>query len=272
MPEAPEVSYLRGYIASHFAGHTLSSVKILKGRYQKHGPPANFKEFDGALPLKLQSVDRHGKVLVLKFENDWCIISKLGLTGWWYADGDPPQWTKTSPNIEFEFHNGREKGKLYYTDTLSYGTLTFTNDKSVVEKEIQKLAPDVEMVSIHDLLARIDKKKLRNSKRLLEDVITDQHAIISGIGNYLKAEILYDAKISPLREVQTVTPDEWKRILTSARKVIKRQQGNVSNSDAGKYEAGMRVYMKQMDPKGNKVEKHTSKTGRTTFWVPAVQK
>lgn len=268
MPEAPEVSFLRDYISTFCEGRTLTSVKIMRGRYQKHGPPAHFKEFENALPLKLENVERRGKVLMLKFEKDWCIISKLGLTGWWYVDNDTPSWTKTSPNVQFEF-----KGTtLYYVDTLSYGTLTFTQDVRVVEKELQKLAPDVETTTLQDVMARLDKKKLGMSKRLLEDVITDQHAIVSGVGNYLKAEILYDAKISPLREVGDVTAAEWKTILVSAKKVIKRQKGNVSNSDGDKYEAGMRVYMRAEDPKGNKVEKHATKTGRTTFWVPAVQK
>lgn len=66
-------------------------------------------------------------------------------------------------------------------DTLSYGTLTFTNKKEEIMKEIDRLAPYVENITI------------------------DQKSIISGVGNYLKSEILYTSKISPLRLVGSLT-------------------------------------------------------------------
>lgn len=269
MPEGPEVSYLQDYISNHCKGRVLQSIHILKGRYYKHGPPANYKAFVHALPLKLQEVERRGKMLILRFDRDWCIISKLGLTGWWYIDNDSPNWTKSSPNITFKF-----KGKnLHFLDQLSYGTLTFTNNLSVVEKEVAKLAPDVITASMQQVLARLEKKNRnpRFASQLIEDVIIDQQAIISGIGNYLKAEILYEARISPLRPIGSIKHAEWENILSAAKRVFRRQTKSVSNTDPDKYMDLMRIYMKTKDPEGNDIKKHTTKTGRTTYWVPEVQ-
>lgn len=267
MPEAPESAYLRDYITKNCKGQTLHSVSIKKGRYHKHGPPANFKKFTQALPLKLEAVEKKGKMLILRFEKEWCIISKLGLMGWWYADDDVPQWGTWDPNLEFKFGDIM----LYYTDTLSYGTLTFTNNKMIVEEMINKLAPEVEKIRLNELLKRIvDRPRL--GQQLLEDVIIDQKALFSGIGNYLKAEVCYDAKIAPQRTVSSLTRDDWKRFLSAAKKVIRVKTNSVSNKDMHKYINTMTIYLKKTDPYGNPVLTHRTKTGRITYWVKEVQK
>lgn len=267
MPEAPEISYLSKYISHGCKNRSLKSVKIMRGRYIKHGAPANFNKFVESLPLKLTEVSKKGKMLILHFDKDWFIISKLGLTGWWYVDKETPQWMNAEPNLQFNF-NGKT---LYYIDTLSYGTLTFSNDKKILEKELNKLAPEIENVSLQEVFSRIDNKP-RIKNMLLEEAITDQKAIVSGIGNYLKSEILYDAKISPLRTVSSLNKNEWKSIIDTSKKVIKRMEKSIDHDDIERYEKNMKVYRKDVDPYGNKVEKHKTTTGRTTFWVPAVQK
>ena len=265
MPEAPEVTHLVKYISKHCQGKTLSSVDIVKGRYHKHGPPANFKDFCKDLPLKLADVQKRGKVIIFYFADGWQIVSKLGLMGFWYVDNDKPHWMKGTHNVEFKF-----KGvTLYYHDTLSYGTLTFTQDSVRLEKELARLAPEFETVTLPVLLERVASKK-RLSEKLIEDVLLDQNAVVSGIGNYLKSEILYQARISPMRQIKTLTETEWKTFLESARKVFKRMINVLGDED--KYMESMRVYMQSVDKLGNKVKKHRTKDNRTTYWVPAVQK
>ena len=49
----------------------------------------------------------------------------------------------------------------------------------------------------------------------------DQNDIVSGIGNYLSAEILYDAKISPHRQLDKLSNTEKKQLAHSMRKIVK---------------------------------------------------
>ena len=42
----------------------------------------------------------------------------------------------------------------------------------------------------------------------LVKVLMDQQALVSGIGNYLVAEILYDAKLNPHRELDKLSNKE----------------------------------------------------------------
>lgn len=264
MPELPEVLTLSQEIRKNFKDQSLKKITILKGRYQKHGPPEYFKDVMKSLPMKLTNILQKGKVMVFCFEKDWYMISRLGLTGWWYMDEDKPTWIKSDPNLVFQFKNKR----LYYVDPLSYGTVTFLNSKEAVDKELSKLAPDYLSITLKELQERLQKKPIL-LKKTLEEVIVDQQSLMSGIGNYLKAEILYDVQLSPFRTLNTLTETNWKNILHSAKQITKKIQKNIGNDQ--KYVESMKIYGKETDPLGNKVLHHKTKTGRTTHWVKEIQ-
>lgn len=191
------------------------------------------------------------------------------MTGWWYPTSNKPEWSTMKPNMIMKFKH--EDDDLIFSDKLSYGTLQFLpHDSKIIEKEINKIADDI-MTSDSDII--IEKiKSLSNTKLLqhIEDAIMDQSLIVSGVGNYLKSEILYEAKISPLRKVKDISDDEWKNLLKIGKKFSKKMAKALSN---GGYTESMKVYQRKEDPDGNKIEKHKSeKTKRTTFWVPAIQR
>ena len=141
MPEGPEAAYITKFINKEFKNKTLAHVDILKGRYINHGPPAHYKEFVSALPLKLLKVEKKGKVIFMHFESDWCIISKLGMTGWWYST-QKPAWRSEVKTLTFDFGaNKKTKANkpqhtLIYSDPRSYGTLTFTKDQQLISDEL----------------------------------------------------------------------------------------------------------------------------------------
>lgn len=271
MPEGPEATYLSETMHEHFHNKKLISVKWLSGRYVHHGVPNNFKDFEKMLPLKCTSIQNKGKVIFINFDSDWTIISKLGMTGWWYKDYDKPTWRKIDTDVIFDF----DGSTLNYSDIRNFGTITITNDPKVVQKELSQIAPDIidTETTLNVLKDRISKLSSVKKEWLIEDAIMDQKLIVSGIGNYLKAEILYDSRISPLRKIKDISEDEWEQFYTSAKKVVKRMYKALSNKkipDA--YMNAMYIYSKDTDPYGNEVLKRKTKTGRTTFWVKELQK
>lgn len=265
MPESPEVAFLAQKLTSEFGGRTLSAVEILSGRYKRHGAPKGFHGFVQALPARLQNVSKKGKVLFFEFNNGWTIISRLGLTGFWYKNNEVPKW-KVSPHVGMSFTFGRDR--MAYDDQLSYGTLVFCKQDEA-QKVKEGLAPDIMDVKWMAVKERVHK--LRASKKI-EDVLVDQKAVVSGIGNYLKSEILYDAKIAPMRKVGTLSDEDWRCLLRSARNLVMRIVKVMTEGSEDDYEKTMRVYRKKTDRKGNKVVSYTSDNGRTTYWVPSVQK
>lgn len=271
MPEGPEVTWLAKYIHDHVQGKLLTRVSIEHGRYKNHGPPVNFQAFTRALPLTCRHITKKGKAIFMYF-GEWCLISKLGMTGWWYVPGDEPTWHKPVECIVLEF--GKER--LIFSDVRNYGTLTVTNDRFIIESEINKLAPDIvsDETTFPMIESRLEKKVFgsKSSKALMEDILVDQKAIFSGVGNYLKSEILYESRISPLRMAKDVTMEEWKILFRVCKKTVKRMIQAIDADDADAYENAMKVYMKKKDPFGNVVHVHKTKAGRSTFWVPSLQK
>ena len=88
----------------------------------------------------------------------------------------------------------------------------------------------------------------------------------------MKAEILYDAKINPLRKVKSIYDDEWKQIFNSTKKIIKKMLKALKSNDPDKYMDSMKIYSRKIDPLGNKIKTHKTKTGRTTYYVHQIQK
>jgi len=298
MPEGPEAAYIATFINKEFKNKTLTHINILKGRYINHGPPAHYKEFLQALPLKLLKVEKKGKVIFMHFEGEWCIISKLGMTGWWYSTRKPA-WRSEVKTLTFDFgaNKANKTNKaikthtLIYSDPRSYGTLTFTKDPELVNEELTQLAPDIILstTTIKVFMIRAIALTQKKPKMPIEELLSEQQLLISGIGNYLKSEILYTCKIAPMRKLESITTREWKLIHKNAKLISKsmykalthvnKKTGADTGTDATKdadamdaYESNMHVYNKKEDPNGNPVKTYSNKNGRTVHWVPEVQK
>ena len=123
MTEGPEATYQANTIRRQFRGRRLQGVRILRGRYKTHGPPANLNAFRRAGPMRLTDVRKKGKVIVLDFEGGWSIIVKLGMVGWLSAENSRTHLHEAEPNVVFEFAGTVD---LHFTDFRNFGTLTIT--------------------------------------------------------------------------------------------------------------------------------------------------
>ena len=105
-------------------------------------------------------------------------------------------------------------------------------------------------------------------------------SVISGIGNYLKAEILYACEISPHRFCKDITETEFKSLAESCYWItrLSYKMGGATLAtykDAagkkGEFSRRFAVYNQKYDPEGRVVIKETTKDKRMTHWVPEVQ-
>ena len=141
-------------------------------------------------------------------------------------------------------------------------------------------------------------KKTRKNLNVVK-VLMDQNGIVSGIGNYLVAEILYDAKINPHKKLTDLTAKKILQLAHSMKKIVKRAyydnktgyMDNFKNFMAKHKERvdknifpnyhpdikigtgfQFKVYGQETDPKGNKVKQDNIIKDRTIHWVPKIQK
>ena len=250
MVEGPQATFLANGIRKKYKNSRLNQVIIQKGRYKKHGPPKNWNAFRNALPLRLIDVIKKGKVIFLFFEKDWVCIIKLGMTAW--LDDQPED-----ANVLFDFGNK----KLYYKDVRQFGTLAFTNDPILILKELNQIAPDVldEKIPV--------PKPLGKSMDVL---LMSQKLVLSGVGNIMKSEILYDAKIDPRRQGSQLSDQEWNRVFSSAKKIANHILRNIEQGKED-FSGVIQVYEKEKDSYGNQIENYVSKDGRRTYWVKEIQ-
>lgn len=270
MTEGPEATYQANMVRRHFKGRRLHNLRILHGRYKTHGPPANTAAFRRALPMRLTDVRKKGKVVVLDFEDGWSIVVKMGMVGW-LSTADPKESSllhESPPNVVFAFDGAA--GDLQFSDFRNFGTLTITHSPADVTAALDAIAPDIldPSTRFSDLTERIPTVK---PTAPIETVLMDQTALLSGIGNIIKSELLYAARVAPRRTVKSLTPAEWRRIFTAARTVTRNVLYTLQH-DVDDYDTHQKVYQRTSDPRGNPVKNYVAADGRRTFWVPALQK
>ncbi len=122
--------------------------------------------------------------------------------------------------------------------------------------------------------------KFHKSNVLIKQLLLNQY-IVAGIGNIYACEILYDAKISPLRKGSSLKKYQIGTILKSTRKILKKaiKYGGSSISDyvspdgtLGNFQNNFKVYGRA----GKKIKGYEIKKevlyGRSTFFCPKLQK
>lgn len=287
MPEIAEVALTAEILEKYFKNKTLLSFDFVSGRYTKNYP-IGYKRFSRALPLKVKKIDSRGKFLWFELSNPknrkeiWYIFSTLGLTG---------QWSLYEIKYTRAILTFRGDLCAYYSDMRNFGTFKFTTDRKALEKKLNELSPDF----LKDNNFNLDK--IRKYHIPIVKILMDQKKVGSGLGNYLVAEILYRAGISPHRLGSSLTDKEIKKLIYWIKYVVKlsytdNHTGYMENLEEEARKIGRKnyhpdiklkkktfkflVYRQKKDPYGNpvKAEKIVGPEGkkRTTYWVPAVQK
>ncbi len=268
MPEGPEVKRFGQDLAQVVSGRYLDDVKILSGRYTKKEIPG-LSELIKSLPTRVIGVGVHGKFLYWVLQNGYFLYSSLGMTGHW---GSKKQ---KHSRVLLKFS---DESEVYYTDQRNFGTLKFVYGKHELQKKIGTLGPDMlsEDVTHVKFRNRIKKKEAWTISKAIMD-----QSIIAGVGNYVKAEALWLAEISPHRQVSSLNDLEINSLNESIKNVLRNsyQSGGETirsyktfDGTEGQYARRVAVYNQKKDPNGLDVIKEKTEDGRTTHWVPQVQK
>tara|TARA_Y100000593_G_C4245672_1_gene304527 strand:- start:268 stop:1074 length:807 start_codon:yes stop_codon:yes gene_type:complete len=268
MPEGPECRKIAESLAKYASNKNLISVDILSGRYTKK-LPTGFEYFKENFPLPVVGVGVHGKFIYWILKKEFSIWNTLGMSGSWSSE------KQKHSRLKFNFSNG---DVVYFNDQRNFGTLKFVCGKQPLLEKLTSLGPDMLSEDISDdiFVKRVRKKNSHNICK----VIMDQ-SIICGVGNYIKADSLWLARISPHRSVEEISDEELKKLNSSIKKIIREsyQTGGATirtyknfDGTSGQYASRFLVYNRKVDADGNKVIKEPTPDGRQTHWVPNVQK
>jgi DNA-formamidopyrimidine glycosylase len=268
MPEGPEVKRNTDFLDKMLGGKLIEEISILSGRYEKHGPFKGYEDMI-AYPRIVTEVCCKGKFIYFKFQDGTSLWSTLGMSASWQKQ----KTTHSRVQIKTNYGN-----TVFFNDIRNFGTLKFVDTTKALKDKLNTLGPDVlgSYVDTELFKSRLDRKpKWTIAKALMNQ------SVVSGIGNYLKAEILYASKISPHRLCKDLTQEEIAEIAQNSFNITKAsyQSGGATistyrdeNNKKGLYSRRFMVYNHKVDPKGNKVIKETTTDKRSTYWVPEIQK
>jgi len=267
MPEGPEVKRIGLSLAKRLTAKKIKNIEIMSGRYAKK-EPSGIKEISNHFPLSIVGCGVHGKFIYFICNNEWSIWNTLGMTGYW-----SPEKQKHS-RLKFVLNDG----EIYFNDMRNFGTIKFVRGKFNLIQKLESLG--VDMLSNPPTDEVFITKLRKKPNWSLAKVLMDQ-SIISGVGNYIKADALWLSKLSPKRKVSDCTSSQLAFLNTNIQSVMRSsyESGGATiqsyknfNGDIGGYTEKMLVYGRKTDLHGNEVIKEQTDDGRTTHWVPSIQK
>lgn len=274
MPEVAEIKITSEELNQSLSGKYIISIDIREKA--KHTNLDTIK--NGTKFVKVYS---KGKKIIFELEYQgkslW-ILSSLLMEGHW-------GWNGNLPHIQFSIKYGRKisnrmyvkESIIYFDDTRYFGSNDVYHNIDNITSVLSNIGPDLlqETISVEKYIEVSRSKSVKN-KQVCSFLLDQKY--FSGIGNYMKSEILYRSKIRPDRTMSTLSDEELNTLLNKSIDVAREsyKSGGLTirsfrspSGIEGKFECF--VYCKKFDPYGNPVIRETFKDKRTTHWVSKIQ-
>jgi len=265
LPELPEVERGRKIAEHALLGKIIERVTTVDDRIVYAGVTS--ARFAKALRgRRVDAVMRHGKQLWFELDRRPWPMFHFGMTGSFrtYTDiKDRPRFWK----VELLAEDGT---RLAMPNARRLGRIRLLDDP-VNEKPVCDLGPDpyLALPSVKQLgetLARRDAP--------IKAILLDQ-GFLAGVGNWIADEVLYQAKIDPRRRGAQLIVEDIKRLHAKIRSVIGKAVA--VDADKDRFPRSWLFHVRwgkdalARTSRGEKVV-HATIGGRTTAWVPDVQR
>ena len=285
MPELPEVEQARRIAQRVAAGRRITGVQCAVDPIVfERLPAARMRQ--ALLGRRVIAVRRHGKHLWLELDRRPWPCFHFGMAGGFHAapeggargasvrgvrlmssgdraDAWPPRFTK----LMLTFHDG---GALAMSDARRLGRIRL---RAHPEAE-----PPISLLGFDALRALPSPAEFRAHLAAraapIKAVLLDQ-AFAAGVGNWIADEVLYQARIAPKRPARSLTAAEARRLRSALRTVVATAVR--ARADSDRYPRGWLFHHRwgrqlgAVTGRGQSI-RHDTIGGRTTAWVPAVQR
>lgn len=280
MPELPEVETVRRTLSRVLQGRRIVRAEVVRDEIMMFGvdPEVIRQAIEGRV---VTEVGRLGKYWWLEFEEKPWLYGHLGMAGWVRELGAPTIRLREHGNAPMEDEAGRPRflkllletedgGRVAFTDGRRLGRLWLSTDHTS-DKRMDRLGRDVynDLPSQKELHSILSKRKAPIKALLLDQ------KLFPGVGNWIADEVLYWAKISPKRLGNELTAAQVKALRTSLVEVIAKAVE--VGADKAQFPKNWLFHVRWDGKRGHEfidgmpIVRETV-GGRTTAWVPKVQK
>ncbi len=198
MPEGPEIRRAAARVAAAIEGRIADQVFFAFDR---------LKRFEVELAgRRVDEVTSRGKGMLTRFEGGWSVYTHNQLYGRWYVMRSD-RLPKTSRQLRFAVTAGARRALLYSASEIE----VLDREAERQHPYLSRLGPDVlsQAPGADELAARLVEPRFRG--RQLGALLLDQ-GFVAGLGNYLRAEILFEARIHPRRRAAECGEEEIRRL------------------------------------------------------------
>jgi len=280
MPEGPEVKVMMGNFAHLFKGKTLLEMELCKESFRKK--TKGFDKIPELLPSKIVDCCFKGKCGYINLDNGHAIVIGFGMTGRVrvnLSDAELKARRETKEkytkhfSVRFVYETDTGQDEVFYNCVRNFGHVWILNNYELAKK-LSTIGPCILDPVIAKESIVINRLRKKNNKTICE-ALMDQ-SVISGIGNYIKAEILYYVKLHPLTLIKNITDDQLYRLYMEARDLAKLASDTGGSAKYVDVVGGdkmdfIQVYDKATDPEGRKVTTLKTPDKRTSHVVLDVQ-
>lgn len=185
MPEGPEIRKAADRLEVAIAQQRTTGV---------------FFAFDHLKPYEatltgtmVRAIATYGKALVTQFDNGLCVYSHNQLYGKWMVRR-AHNYPTTHRQLRFAVHTEKKSALLYSASDIEVLTAAAVADHPF----IRRLGPDIlgATVTPETVLKQLQAPSFH--RRRFTTLLLDQH-FLAGVGNYLRSEILFTARLHPTR-------------------------------------------------------------------------
>lgn len=274
MPEGAELRHSRDRLRDLILGKTITSMSPSPvGRWREKNPEG-LDEVQVSLPLKVDRVEVKGKFMW------WELVNEESDQRWymWCTYGMSGQWSSTRGK-HVGFTVVTDSGEFHFNDQRRFGTLKFVPYRSEHVKKLNSLGPD--MLGDDEVTPEIFARRLLKKPTMeIGDALLDQ-SLVSGVGNYVRAEALYRSGVSPMRCVVNLSPAEYLGLFEETRRVLKEAYESHGASirtyrtvggELGQQQFRFKIYEQKQCPRGHNTRKEAMPGGRTIHWCEQCQR
>jgi formamidopyrimidine-DNA glycosylase len=257
MPELPEVETVRSGLEKYVINRRIASAHSYHFRAIKPNSIAPLAAVAGS---RIRAVKRRGKFLWFELDREFTLVAHLGMSGQLLiSPKKSPDQSHLRARIELQ-KSARSVGKkstgneIRFIDQRTFGWLSIEQMHNQIPTSVVHIAydPFEAEFNIKNVIADISSRK-----SAIKPAILNQE-IISGIGNIYADEALWRAKIHPEIICEDLSEDEIKKIINSAKAVMKSaikaggtsfdQQYKNVNGASGYFSRSLSVYGRAGQP------------------------
>jgi formamidopyrimidine-DNA glycosylase len=280
MPELAEVETVCRLMRDVLVGKRITHVEIVPDAIVFQSARKNIE--DALANRTVRAIGRRGKTFWIELAGPGpTVYGHLGMTGWIREVGRDSTRLQAHGDAPFDDETGRPRflkllieargGRaIAFTDARRLGRIWLGGDPAD-EKRVQRLGRDAydDLPSSKELAALFARRKIP-----IKALLLDQTAL-AGLGNWLADEVLYHARIAPQRIASSLDARE----VSALRRAIRTVVGHAVKVSAD-HERFPRTWLFEHRWGGSRgsqqINGHAIRRdevgGRTTAWVPAVQK